>query len=117
MPRRNLAPCTEPGCPELTRNNKCTTHQPADNRPTSSERGYDADWRRDRKRYLTAFPICALCGRPSQVPDHWPTSRVELIAAGVTDPDAWHRLRPLCTPCHNSETAVHQPGGWNRRVG
>lgn len=111
--RRQLSTCTTPGCPELTIDNKCDEHKATDQRPNAAARGYDARWRRNRKRYLQAHPQCALCPRLSQVPDHWPTSRSDLVAAGVTDPDAWHRLRPLCTPCHNSETARHQPGGWN----
>lgn len=49
------------------------------------------------------------------VADHHPTSRRELLTQGVTDPDADHRLRPLCTTCHNRETARNQPGGWNAR--
>jgi len=85
------------------------------NRPNAAQRGYDARWQRIRRRFLRANPICALCPNPSQVPDHYPRSRRELLEQGVTDPDEPQYLRPLCTSCHNKETAKHQPGGWAAR--
>jgi 5-methylcytosine-specific restriction protein A len=59
-----------------------------------------------------AHPWCVLCSKTVTVADHFPESRRGLVARGVSDPDAWSRLRPLCTSCHNRETAKHQPGGW-----
>ncbi|MFD6127658.1 HNH endonuclease, partial [Streptomyces hydrogenans] len=53
-----------------------------------------------------------LCTKPATVADHFPESRRSLVARGVSDPDAWSRLRPLCTSCHSRETAKHQPGGF-----
>lgn len=81
-------------------------------RPSSAERGYDAKWRRRRRRYLRTHPDCCLCDEPATVPDHWPRSRRELVIAGVKDPDVDEFLRPLCIHCHNRETARNQPGGW-----
>lgn len=80
----------------------------------SAQRGYDAKWRRRRRSYVRRHPLCCLCGAPAQVADHYPESRKELIARGVTDPDADRYLRPLCIPCHNKETAKRQPGGFAR---
>jgi 5-methylcytosine-specific restriction protein A len=106
-----LRVCSTPGCPELTREGRCDTHetearQASDaQRPSSAERGYGARWRRVRARFLAAHPTCVLCGRRSEVPDHWPRTRAKLVAAGVADPDAPAYLRALCTRCHNSETA------------
>ena len=82
-------------------------------RPTAAQRGYGAAWQRTRARYLRTHPTCALCPAPAQVADHYPRSRRELIAAGIANPDADQYLRPLCTPCHNRETAKYQPGGWH----
>ncbi|MPZ66186.1 MAG: hypothetical protein GEU83_11955 [Pseudonocardiaceae bacterium] len=48
----------------------------------------------------------------SEVTDHYPHTRAELVTAGVDDPDAWHRLRALCARCHNAHTAATTPGGW-----
>jgi 5-methylcytosine-specific restriction protein A len=84
-------------------------------RPNSGQRGYGARWRRFRTRYLRQHPTCALCPNPSEVPDHYPRSRKELLAAGVINPDQDQYVRPLCSSCHNRETAKHQPGGWARR--
>jgi 5-methylcytosine-specific restriction protein A len=82
-------------------------------RPSAADRGYDARWQRRRRRYLRTNPTCALCPAPAEVPDHWPISRRDLVARGVTNPDADERLRPLCTSCHNRATGRNQPGGWN----
>lgn len=84
-------------------------------RPNASARGYDHRWQRKRRRFLRANPACELCGEPSEVADHYPRSRKELLAAGILDPDQPEYLRPLCTSCHNRETAKHQPGGWAAR--
>jgi hypothetical protein len=29
---------------------------------------------------------------------------------GVADPDAWHRLKPRCMPCHSRKTALQEGG-------
>ena len=83
-------------------------------RGTASGRGYDRAWARWRVVYLLANPFCALCPRAATIPDHWPDSRRRLVTMGVADPDAEHRLRPLCAECHRTETARLQPGGWHR---
>lgn len=60
--------------------------------------------------------MCVVCKKAfSTVADHYPISRRDLVAMGIRNPDAPERLRALCASCHGSETAEHQPGGWNRR--
>lgn len=116
MPRA-LRVCSRPGCPNLTPGGPCATHRrEADQaRGSSSQRGYDSRWARRRADYLRDHPACRLCPARATVADHHPVSRRDLVAQGVTDPDADHRLRPLCASCHSRETATHQPGGWNAR--
>jgi 5-methylcytosine-specific restriction protein A len=122
MPTRPRAPCTTPGCGEITPNGgrcaRCRTRKRSDSdrtRGTSAQRGYGNRWQRSvRPDYLTRHPRCALCGKASTVPDHYPRSRRELVAAGVPNPDVDEHLRPLCDPCHRGETARRQPGGWHR---
>lgn len=113
MPRRLAPPCTRPGCEH---SKPCPEHsrQQDRQRGTAAERGYGHRWATDvRTEYIEHHPICCLCqARATDVPDHWPASRKDLVAAGVPDPDAWHRLRPLCDPCHRKETPANQPGGW-----
>ncbi|MEU4570849.1 hypothetical protein [Micromonospora sp. NPDC023956] len=115
--RRALKVCSQPGCPDLTDTGRCTDHrrQAEQARGTSSQRGYGSRWARRRADYLRRNPTCALDGERATVADHWPVSRRDLVAQGVTDPDADHRLRPLCAPCHGRQTAEHQPGGFNAR--
>lgn len=115
MPRRPRPPCSVPGCPELTaRGGRCAAHEREATalRETPGTSVYGRRWPNIRRRYLYAHPWCVLCSKPATVADHFPDSRRSLVARGVSDPDAWSRLRPLCTSCHNRETAKHQPGGW-----
>lgn len=110
--------CVVAGCPEIFEgaSSRCPEHaRRADRqRGTASERGYTgAGHRGFRRAVLTRDPVCVLCEiRQSTIADHFPRSRRELIDLGMdpNDPDAG---RGLCKPCHDGETARHQPGGWN----
>lgn len=61
--------CNRPGCPEIVAvgNGLCAKHQSVRYREqdhvrgNSTERGYDADWRRFRRRFLSGHPLCADC--------------------------------------------------------
>jgi 5-methylcytosine-specific restriction protein A len=118
MPAAPLRPCTTPGCPGRSpdgRCGRCKTGRQDNTRlrvETTAQRGYGAAWRRRRLDYLSAHPYCVLCPRLAEIADHHPTSRRDLVAAGDPDPDDDGHLRPLCKPCHNSQTGKRQPGGW-----
>lgn len=116
MPTRTQA-CATVACPEVVPRGRCTGCERAaeQRRGDARQRGYDETWKRRRAAYLSHNPICVLCGGVANVADHHPVSRRDLVRQGVTDPDADHRLRPLCETDHNRETAVNQPGGWNAR--
>lgn len=116
MPRRMRTPCPVPGCPELTPagSGRCAAHKRRDARARqeAGARAYGtAKWKRVRAAFLYSHPWCVLCGAPARVADHYPLSRKTLVSRGI-DPDTPRHLRPLCTRCHNSETAKHQPGGF-----
>lgn len=113
MPRASHV-CTTPGCPTLTDSGQCPDCRAKSERKrgTPQQRGYGKSWAKRRPSYLKRHPVCVLCGGASEVPDHHPRSRRELVAARVVNPDADEYLRPVCIPCHNAETAKHQPGGW-----
>lgn len=82
-------------------------------RPSASEQGYGARWRKVRDPFIAANPICVDCGAPSTDADHAPVSRRDLIARGVADPDAWEHLQARCHPCHSRRTVLVD-GGWGK---
>jgi 5-methylcytosine-specific restriction protein A len=85
-------------CPHCTPATRKTTD---DHRRSGETNPYGRPWKRNvRVPFLRANPLCVLCGALAEVPDHWPLTRRALIAQGVTDPDSFHRLRPLCLSCH-----------------
>lgn len=126
---RALKVCSVPQCPELCESGRCDAHR----REASMARGGYAErggggsnaWRGARAACLLRDPICVCtntehghgdrCYAPSNVADHYPDSKRDLVAMGVADVDALHRLRGVCTSCHNRHTAVTAPGGWNAR--
>lgn len=125
---RALRVCPTEGCPELTTGGRCTNHTKAADRArgTAAGRGYGSRWATVyRPACLRRDPLCTCtsttpehgcrCVAQSTVADHWPTSRRDLVAQGVSDPDAVHRLRGVCKPCHDAHTADAQPGGWAQR--
>lgn len=124
MPRA-AHPC--PTCHEPVRGRCPTCSQRADRRRgTFKERGYGTRHRsRFRSGVLCKNPTCvctdtthghpAPCGQTSVHADHHPLDRRELVARGL-DPDDPDHGRGLCPSCHSKHTALHQPGGWNRRI-
>lgn len=85
-------------------------------RGSSTERGYAGRGHKAfRKAVLDRDPICVLCREAwSTVADHHPLSRKQLVDQDL-DPNDPNNGRGLCKPCHDRETARHQPGGWNLR--
>lgn len=116
MPNRLKPPCSRPDCDQTK---PCPIHG-RDVRPrgNASQRGYGARHReRFRRGVLDAQPVCVRCkGAQATEADHWPRSREQLVSAGC-DPDDPQYGRGLCKPCHSTETARHQPGGWHAEQG
>lgn len=129
MPTKALSVCSQPGCPALCSGGRCDDHkrQAEQRRGNAYQRGYGGKaWQASRDAVLTSDPLCVCqddghghdgrpCGEPSSVSDHYPHERKELVAAGVPDPDAPHRMRGVCSGCHNRKTGATTPGGWNAR--
>lgn len=111
--------CSVAGCPTIfdgSLGTRCPAHQrTADrSRGTAAQRGYNSRGHRMfRSAVLERDPICVACeAAQSTVADHYPRSRKELEALHL-DPDDPRFGRGLCKPCHDRETATHQPGGWH----
>lgn len=108
--------CSSPGCPEYTQGGRCDgcKQQAERRRGSARQRGYGREHeRRFRPAVLARDPVCVLCqSAPSVHADHHPLSRRELVERGLDPNDPQHG-RGLCGPCHASETAQHQPGGWH----
>ena len=108
MPRSPKRPCRYPGCPNLCESGTyCPEHSaelPDRLRGSAAERGYDAKWRRARKRFLRSHPLCANClsqgiVTPATVVDHIVPHRGD--RALFWDENNW---QPLCKRCHDRKT-------------
>lgn len=110
--------CNVTGCPTIypaNEGSKCLEHrgQADRSRGTAHQRGYATRGHQTfREAVLTRDPICVLCHLAlSTIADHYPHSRRELQDLGL-NPNDPTRGRGLCKPCHDTETAQHQPGGF-----
>ncbi|QNB48516.1 HNH endonuclease [Thermanaerosceptrum fracticalcis] len=112
MPTKSKRPCSWPGCPELTTERYCEKHKKQEQRRqderrgTAAQRGYDARWRKARKRFLSANPLCAECMKqgkivPAIVVDHIRPHKGDYEL--FWDESNW---QPLCKQCHDRKTAT-----------
>lgn len=73
-------------------------------RVTSTSRGYDSRWKRERKRFLKVHPLCEYCKKQGK-----------FVKASVVDHVVPHRgdeqlfwdesnWQALCKNCHDSKT-------------
>ena len=108
MPRFPNHPGSHPGCPRLVPRGKkyCDEHaalHPEESRP-AAPRGYDARWRKARRRYLEKHPLCVMCmkdGRYVRATD------VDHIVPHRGDPVLfWDEgnWQALCHRCHSRKT-------------
>lgn len=104
--------CAVKGCPNLVERGKryCEAH--ADLEPkidydkgrSASERGYDRQWQKARKSYLTRHPLCVECLKQGKYVmatdvDHIKPHRGDKEL--FWDPD---NLQSLCHSCHSKKT-------------
>lgn len=66
-------------------------------RPSSTQRGYNRQWERERLAFLRINRFCRRCGKPATTVDH-------IIPHKGDKRLFWDRSnwQPLCTPCHSS---------------
>lgn len=122
MPRKPKTPCRYPGCAKLSEGRYCEEHAKLEAKHyeryqrdtrTMQER-YGAGWRRVRRAYIAAHPMCEMCleaGRyvPAQEVHH----KVPLGDGGTND---FRNLMALCKPCHSRITA-EMGDRWAKRTG
>ena len=107
MTRRSLAVCSEPGCPELTRNTYCEQHAP---KPWASSTRKDrvisggAQQKRAARIMRQHHAICHVCGQPGAEVDH-----IIPLAEGGADGES--NLAPICIGCHVQKTAAESARG------
>jgi 5-methylcytosine-specific restriction protein A len=116
MPNKPLKPCNKAGCHELTRESYCEQHkkekhQYDKNRGTAAQRGYGAKWRKARKYYLSANPLCVKCREEDKlsvatVVDHITPHKGD--KGLFWDQNNW---AALCASCHSRKT-VQEDGGF-----
>lgn len=110
MPRKPKRACRYPGCPKLTDGVYCEEHTKQMNAHYNKfSRGYDSNerygssWRRIRKRYIAAHPLCEHClSQGLYVPAALVHHIRPLSEGGTNDDD---NLMSLCCSCHE---AIHQ---------
>ncbi|MFF0831010.1 HNH endonuclease [Brevibacillus sp. NPDC003359] len=119
MAQRPNKPCSKPGCPDLTRERYCQKHTEEQakiynrHRGSSSERGYDARWRKARTNYLSLNPLCVHCWNDGKamaatVVDHIKPHKGDKLLF-------WDRAnwQALCATCHSKKTAKEDGGFGN----
>lgn len=67
----------------------------------SDERYHTHRWTKFSKWFRTTFPLCAECGKRSEVVDHIVPARLERFDFYDTS-----NMQPLCHVCHNRKRAT-----------
>jgi 5-methylcytosine-specific restriction protein A len=100
----------EPNCAALVFNRpRCPRHTVR--RAKTAERGYGGTWRKIRKAFLDAFPLCAIClleGRRMRATDV--DHKVPKKQGGTDDAG---NLQSLCKRHHSQKTASKDGGFGN----
>jgi len=109
MPFRAGRPCAQPGCTRIVRDGRyCDDHRRQNQqeqdakRGTASQRGYGAQWRRVRKRFLRQHPLCAACGHLGFTTPATDVDHILPRALGGTDEES--NLQALCHRHHSAKT-------------
>ena len=96
MMRRIVRPCVV--CSVLTKSARCAKCQRELNksRPSASQRGYDAKWRKLSKYLREAQPWCTWCGTTVDLTvDH-------VLPLSMGGSNELENLRVLCRPCNSA---------------
>jgi hypothetical protein len=106
MPHRFMKPCLD--CGQLSRNNRCDTHQAVINQKKERKRDtperrakkrtyYNADYQRRAKLVRQTATLCHLCGEGPRIGDPWEADHVY-----PGDPNS--PLLPAHRTCNNKKS-------------
>lgn len=111
MPRKAKRPCRFRGCPLLTdlESGYCKEHEKIQTRhydkfirsPEHNKR-YNYQWRKLRKRFLDAHPLCEQCKANGRYTAATEVHHIKPLADGGTNDE--NNLMALCKPCHSRIT-------------
>ena len=108
-----LRPCSQPGCPSLTRGGKCDVHRSAWIRHTETVRVRGRKLQRLPAELFAREPLCRTCwterkkATAATIRDH-----IVPLAEGGTDDE--HNIQPLCQTCSDAKTAREAQRGRQR---
>lgn len=93
-------PCVK--CQVLTTKPYCPAHIPSwvtrKERPSPEQRGYNSEYRKNRKILLADNPPCNHCGRLGTKENPITADHIQSLATGGTNDLA--NLQPLCKQCN-----------------
>jgi len=118
MPYKPPSPCGHVGCKELSRDRYCPKHQLEEARRYESQQRdkelkalYDTpQWRRLRRRYITAHPLCEDCEAAGRLTPAQEIHHMKPVVQGGGFLDEGN-LRALCQSCHSHHHAS-EGGRW-----
>lgn len=116
--------CHWVGCSRAAEGYYCEVHKDKAKKETrlfeGTRRGVSATWqhlyntphwKKMRKEFLAAHPLCAMCGKPANVADHiTPHRGAEALFYNEAN------LQALCHSCHSRKTLAEN-NNFNRRKG
>lgn len=88
MPFRPMQRCSFPGCAQLVKSGRCSTHT-TKHSATTGQRGYDGRHKRASQSARADQPWCSWCGTDE-----------DLTADHVDPTDPNSPLQVLCRPCN-----------------
>jgi 5-methylcytosine-specific restriction protein A len=123
MPTRTKKFCTWQGCNKLCSGRYCPEHEKAylekrklanreygKYRPTVTEQGYGADWRKVRDAYIRLHPLCEICEAEGRVVPAWGVDHKIEIKNGGERLD-FNNLQSICFDCHEKK----HPDRWKNK--
>lgn len=112
MPLRAGRACAKPGCGALTGGRWCEAHarqaEQVRREGRATEFKYDRRWRKRRKAWLTANPLCVPCKQRGIDKLATDVDHVIPLSAGGVDDESNYESK--CHECHSAKTASEDGG-------